>query len=67
MLSPSATWVAIHSSVSAMDGWLVLWKIEIALMVAPAMPAAVNYAVKIMAVFHDGFILLALLLQYKKP
>jgi hypothetical protein len=58
MLSPSITCVAVHSSVSAMDGCLVLWKIEIALMVAPAI------AVKIMPVIHNGFMLLALLLQY---
>jgi hypothetical protein len=40
-----------------MDGWLVLWKIKIALMIAPAI------TVKIMAVLHNGFILLALFSQ----
>ncbi|MFN6485740.1 MULTISPECIES: hypothetical protein [unclassified Nostoc] len=40
-----------------MDSWLVLWKIKIAVMIAPAI------AVKIMAVLYNGFILLALLSQ----
>ena len=61
MLSPSATWIAIHSLVSAMDGWLILWKIKIAVMIAPAI------AVKIMSVFYDGFILLTRCHNIKKP
>jgi hypothetical protein len=43
-----------------MDGWLVFWKIKIVVMIAPAI------AVKIMAVLHNGFMLLALLSQYKQ-
>ncbi|WP_174709051.1 hypothetical protein [Nostoc sp. TCL240-02] len=44
-----------------MDGWLVFWKIKIAVMAAPVI------AVKIMGVLHNGFILRHLLLQYRKP
>ncbi|MFN6486647.1 MULTISPECIES: hypothetical protein [unclassified Nostoc] len=45
------------TSVSAMDGLLVLWKIKIVVIIAPAI------AVKIMAFFQNGFILRHLLLQ----
>lgn len=56
-LSGLFTCIAVHSSVRRMDGWLVLWKIKIAMTVAPAI------AVKIMPVLQNGFMLLALLLQ----
>ncbi|MHC5747605.1 MAG: hypothetical protein ACYTXT_38165 [Nostoc sp.] len=45
------------TSVSAMDGLLVLWKIKIAVIIVSAI------AVKIMAFFLNGFILRHLLLQ----